>query len=76
MNKGHLYAAGAYIAWGLLPIFWKAFDNIPALEILAHRIVWGLAVALLLVAARGQWRWLGAVFRSKRTLLTFAVGTV
>jgi chloramphenicol-sensitive protein RarD len=76
MNKGLLYAAGAYIAWGLLPIFWKAFHNIPALEILAHRIVWGLAVALLLVAARGQWRWLGAAFRSKRTLLTFATSAV
>src|SRR5262245_23330271 len=76
MNKGYLYAAGAYIAWGLLPIFWKALQNVPALEILAHRIVWGLAVALVLVAARGRWRWLGAAFRSKPTLLTFVTSAL
>jgi chloramphenicol-sensitive protein RarD len=76
MNKGIFYAAGAYIAWGLLPIFWKALHNLPALEILAHRIAWGLLVALLLVAYRGRWQWLGAAARSKRTLLTFATSAL
>src|SRR5690242_19744646 len=76
MNKGIFYAAGACIVWGLLPIFWKALHNLPALEILAHRIVWGLLVALLLVAYRGRWQWLGAVAHSKRTLLTFATSAL
>lgn len=71
MNKGIFYAAGSYVLWGLLPIFWKALQHVPALEILAHRMVWSLAVVLLLVALQRHWRWLNAAFRSRRTLLTF-----
>jgi chloramphenicol-sensitive protein RarD len=71
MNKGVLYAAGAYAAWGLLPIYWKFLHEVPALEILAHRIVWALAVALALLAARGRWAGLFAAVRSPRTMLAF-----
>jgi chloramphenicol-sensitive protein RarD len=76
MNKGIFYAASAYIAWGFLPIFWKALHAVPALENLAQRIVWGLAVAVVLVAYRSNWRWLGEVFRSKRTMLTFVTSSL
>lgn len=76
MNKGIFYAASAYFLWGLLPIFWKALHNVPALEILAHRIVWGLAVTLLLVAYRRRDPWLAAVLRNKYTLLTFATSAL
>ncbi len=72
MNKGTFYAIGAYIAWGFLPVFWKALHDVPALEILAHRVVWGLAVAIVLVTYRIRWQWLGPIVRNKRTLLTFA----
>ena len=72
MNKGTFYALGAYVAWGFLPVYWKALHEVPALEILAHRVVWGLVVAIALVSYRMGWQWLGAVVRSKRTLLTFA----
>ena len=49
MKHGIVYAAGAYILWGLLPLFWKALQGVPALEILAHRMVWCLVVVLLLL---------------------------
>lgn len=71
MKKGMAYALGAYVAWGFLPVFWKALHDLPALEILAHRVVWGLAVAIALTSYRIGWRWLGTLVRSKRTLLTF-----
>lgn len=70
-NKGMIYAASAYVLWGLLPLFWKALQHVPALEILAHRMVWALLVVLLLLAFTRNWNWLGAVLRSPRTLLTF-----
>ena len=72
MNKGTFYAASAYVAWGFLPVYWKALHDVPALEILAHRVVWGLAVAIVLVSYRIGWQWLGAIVRNQRTLLTFA----
>ena len=71
MNKGILYATGAYVLWGLLPIYWKALQNVPALEILAHRMVWSLAVVLLLVTFQRHWRWLRFAFGNARILLTF-----
>ncbi len=71
MNKGILYAASAYIIWGLLPLFWKSLHGVPALEILAHRMAWSLLIVLLLVAYRRQWAWLRVAFQEPRTLLRF-----
>jgi chloramphenicol-sensitive protein RarD len=71
MNKGVLYAAGAYICWGLLPLYWKALQHVPALEILAHRMVWSLLVVFLLLAYQRHWEWLSGIWRDKRVLLTF-----
>jgi chloramphenicol-sensitive protein RarD len=76
MRKGVAFSVGAYVMWGFLPVFWKTLQHVPALEILAHRVVWGCAVALLLVAARGRWRWLAEVAASKRTLLLFAASAI
>ncbi|MBA3946559.1 MAG: EamA family transporter RarD [Herpetosiphonaceae bacterium] len=72
MKKGVVYAGSCYIAWGLLPFFWKALHNVPALEIVAHRIVWSLLVVLGLLAYRHQWHWLGAALRNRRIMLTYA----
>ena len=39
MQKGTIAAASAYVLWGLLPLFWHALHTVPALEILAQRMV-------------------------------------
>ena len=76
-NKGFHYAAAAYTLWGFLPIFWKSLQTVPALEILAHRMVWSLGVVLLLLAYKRRWDWLRPALHNKRTLLTFlATGTI
>jgi chloramphenicol-sensitive protein RarD len=41
-QSGVIYALLAYGAWGLLPIYWKWFGQVPAIEILSHRIVWSM----------------------------------
>ncbi|WLR48812.1 EamA family transporter RarD [Halobacillus litoralis] len=52
---GVIYTAGAYILWGVLPIYWKMIQEIPAFEILAHRIVWSfLFMGLVILMARKQ----------------------
>src|SRR6185312_605998 len=54
---GLIYALGAFTAWGVvLPIYLKALADVPVLEILAHRIVWGALFALALVAGLGRRR--------------------
>lgn len=34
-KKGILYALGAYVVWGILPIYWKLIGGVSAFEILA-----------------------------------------
>jgi chloramphenicol-sensitive protein RarD len=76
-NKGFHYAAAAYTLWGFLPIFWKALHTVPALEILAHRMVWSLGFVLLVLAYKRRWAWLRPALHNKRTLLIFlATGVV
>ena len=76
MKHGIVYAAGAYILWGLLPLFWKALQGVPALEILAHRVVWCLVVVLLLLAAQRHWRWLSVILRNGHIMLTFTASAL
>jgi chloramphenicol-sensitive protein RarD len=51
--RGFAFALTAYVMWGFLPFYMKALGHIPAAEIIAHRIVWSVPVAgLILVALR------------------------
>ena len=77
MNKGILYAGLAYLLWGLLPVYWKALQHVPATEILGHRMVWSLGFVLLLLAVRRHWGWVKTAVSTPRTLFTFiASGTL
>ena len=59
MNRGVLYALGAYGLWGLFPLYWKLLGHVPALEILNHRVVWSLALLAVILAAQRRWGWIG-----------------
>lgn len=52
-RDGTAAALGAYVIWGLVPIFFKQLDGVPALEIIAHRVVWSLLLVALLLALTG-----------------------
>jgi chloramphenicol-sensitive protein RarD len=49
---GVLYATLAYGSWGLVPLYWKHFGTVPALEILGHRMVWSSLLLLLALAVQ------------------------
>ena len=55
MNSGVLYAIGAYILWGLLPIYWKLLGHVPVFQVLSHRIVWSFLFLGLTIIVSGQW---------------------
>ncbi|MDD4803509.1 MAG: EamA family transporter RarD [Syntrophomonas sp.] len=50
------FAIGAYILWGMLPVYWKLLQHVPALEILAHRIIWSFIFLLILLIVTGKLR--------------------
>jgi chloramphenicol-sensitive protein RarD len=71
MGKGNFYAIGAYILWGLLPVYWKAIQIVPASQILCHRIIWSLLFLAALLALTGSWQGLRGALQNRKTLLTF-----
>jgi len=48
-NQGIIYAVICYIAWGLFPLFWKAITGVPAVNVLAHRMVWSFVLLFIWV---------------------------
>jgi chloramphenicol-sensitive protein RarD len=74
-TKGALYGILAYGLWGLFPLYFKTVAAAPALEILAHRILWSFLALLALVAALGRWEDLRAIFRNRRTSLLLCGST-
>ncbi len=71
MNRGIVYALGAYLVWGFLPVFWKAVQIASPLEILSHRVVWSLLLVVGVLAYQRHWQWLSAALRNRRIALTF-----
>jgi chloramphenicol-sensitive protein RarD len=52
-RDGVFAALAAYVIWGLVPIFFKQLGHVPALEIIAHRVVWSLLLVGGFLAVRG-----------------------
>jgi chloramphenicol-sensitive protein RarD len=76
MNKGILAGIGAYILWGLFPIYWRLLEQDPAIEILAHRMVWSLVFMLSLLILQGQLSRLKEALKNRRTMLIYALAAV
>ena len=56
MRKGVWLGIGAYATWGLFPIYWKWLHQVPAWQLLAHRIVWSFLLLAMVLAVARQWR--------------------
>ena len=49
MNRGILYAVSAYFIWGFIPIYIKLLGNVPAAQLLSHRIIWSFACLFIII---------------------------
>lgn len=79
-SRGFMMAMGAYGLWAILPFYLKALSHLPALEIVAHRVIWSVPVAAILLLSIGQFRTILDALRKPRMLamaaLTAALITV
>ncbi|RIA21455.1 chloramphenicol-sensitive protein RarD [Ectopseudomonas oleovorans] len=58
-QRGYILGLTAYVIWGLFPIYFKAIQHIPSLEIIVHRAIWSAlfgAILLMLWKHPGWWR--------------------
>lgn len=67
-RNGLFLGLGAYVLWGVLPLYFKAVAQVPPGEIVAHRIIWSLLFLGILASLWGRWAEVRTVFASLRLL--------
>lgn len=71
--RGFAFAVTAYVLWGFLPIYMKALDHMPPAEVVAHRVIWSVPIAGLVLWATGRTADLRVALRTPRMLGMAAV---
>jgi chloramphenicol-sensitive protein RarD len=69
------YGVGAYVIWGLLPIYWRWLEQATAFEILANRGIWSLVVCMILLAFQRQLRSTFTLMKNYKTFFTLALSS-
>lgn len=72
-RRGFLFALGAYLLWGLMPLYMKAVAHISPFEIVAHRVIWSIPIAVIVLALIKRTSDLALAMRSPRTLALAAL---
>lgn len=76
VNLGHVSAVAAFLMWGLLPVYWKRLEQVPSLQLVAHRVVWSTLTLLPLLWWQGGWSRFDAAIRSPAVVARQAVAAV
>ena len=66
-------ALGAYIFWGLAPIYFKLIQSVPALEIIVHRILWSIPMLAAFLLLRDREAFIERMRLPRRTILILLV---
>ena len=72
-RSGLLLGLGAYLLWGVLPIYFKALAQVRPTKIVAHRIVWSLVFLAVLVTTMRRWSAIRAALGSGQVIMTLMV---
>ncbi len=69
-------AIGAFVIWGLMPLYWHLLKEVPSFQIVLHRMVWcAILVAAWLTVTQGR-SWLRGVLAQPRLAGMLAVSGV
>jgi len=75
-KAGLLSGLIAYVIWGMFPIYFVATKHVPALEILAHRIVWSVPFGFLILFFRKQIAETVKTFLKPRTIFLLTIAAI
>jgi len=67
-RAGLALGLAAYGLWGILPIYFKLLKVIPAIDIVAHRVLWSLPFLALLILLSKRWGKVRAALERPRTV--------
>lgn len=54
-RQGIIFAFIAYLIWGIAPVYFKLIKQVPAGEILTHRVIWSFFFMLILLSVSRRW---------------------
>lgn len=72
-RSGMLFAVAAYAMWGFAPMYFKVIKQVPAIEILMHRMIWSLFILIILIVAVGKIDRVLAAVRNPKVLKTLLI---
>lgn len=75
-RSGFVSGLGAYLWWGVVPIYFKLLQHVPALAVVSHRVAWSLLFVAVLVTLRGAWRDVIVACRSGKTWLVLSASSL
>ncbi|MEZ2458192.1 EamA family transporter RarD [Salinicoccus roseus] len=80
-SKGIIFALGAYLIWGFLPIYWKQVEHISSYELIAHRVLWAFIFMIVFIFVTNRmhlfYKDLKFIFRDKKKVIAlFAASAV
>lgn len=75
-----LLGAGAYVLWGIMPLYWKMAEDVSSAEILAYRIIWAFLFMIIALALMGKLmeviQEIKKIWNHKRSLLAISAASV
>lgn len=74
-RTGFLQGLGCHLLWGIMPVYWRLLSAIPALEVLAWRMVWSCVAVVALCVFVKKTRFLH-MFRDPRAVRTFLISGI
>jgi len=75
-GSGLASGLGAYMLWGVFPIYFHAVAQVPPLVVLCHRIVWSALFLAFVIWLRREWRPIAHVASARRSLLWLSAGAI
>jgi chloramphenicol-sensitive protein RarD len=79
-TAGMASAAGAYVIWGFLPLYWKLLHSVSPGEILAHRIVWSFLFMMIILLFVGKlkqlWTDIKDLWSNKKRLIAISAASI
>jgi len=71
-NRGFFAAASAFAIWGIFPLYFHALHQVPAVQVIAHRVVWSCVFVLAWMFLRGDLGSLRAALANRGVVLRLA----
>lgn len=73
LRRGYILGLTAYVIWGLFPLYFKTLQDVPATEIIVHRILWSAVFGIMLLFIWRHPGWGKELVQNPRRLAVLAI---